>query len=86
MAFSCMAVIGNASLVKTEIAYDSIDDAALSPEQVADLALDKTHCYSHSKACFSYNDFYTKKFVVFLYMLAIEKDYIYMYNCFVNIF
>ena len=40
MAFSCMAVIGNAALVKTEIAYDSLDDAALSPEQVADLALD----------------------------------------------
>ena len=40
MAFSCMAVIGNAALVPTEIAYDSLDDSALSPEQVADLALD----------------------------------------------
>ncbi len=30
MAFSCMSVIGNAALVKNEVAYDSIDDAALS--------------------------------------------------------
>ncbi len=40
MAFSCMTVIGNAALVKSEVAYDSIDDAALAPEQVADMALD----------------------------------------------
>ncbi len=40
MAFSCMTVIGNASLVQSEVIYDSIDDAALTPEQVADLALD----------------------------------------------
>ena len=40
MAFSCMTVIGNAMLVQSETDYDSIDDAALSPEQVADLALD----------------------------------------------
>ena len=28
MAFSCMSVIGNASLVKTEVKWDNIDDAA----------------------------------------------------------
>ena len=33
MAFSCMTVIGNAVLVQSETDYDSIDDAALSPEQ-----------------------------------------------------
>ena len=40
MAFSCMTVIGNAALVQSEVTYDSIDDAILSPEQVADMALD----------------------------------------------
>ena len=40
MAFSCMAVIGNAALVKSEVTWDSIDDAQLTAEQVADLALD----------------------------------------------
>ncbi len=40
MAFSFMTVIGNAALVDGELEYDSIDDAALTPEQVADLALD----------------------------------------------
>ena len=40
MAFSCMSVIGNAALVKTEVTWDNIDDADLTPEQVADLALD----------------------------------------------
>ncbi len=40
MAFSCMTVIGNASLVQSEVEWDSIDDSALTPEQVADLALD----------------------------------------------
>ncbi|MGN1316326.1 MAG: hypothetical protein ACI4VW_04610 [Acutalibacteraceae bacterium] len=40
MAFSCMTVVGNAALVKAEVVYDSLDDAALAPEQVADLALD----------------------------------------------
>ena len=40
MAFSCMTVIGNAALVKGEVKWDIIDDADLSPEQVADLALD----------------------------------------------
>ena len=34
MAFSCMTVIGNAVLVQSDTDYDSIDDAALSPEQV----------------------------------------------------
>ena len=33
MAFSCMTVIGNAMIVQSETDYDSIDDAALSPEQ-----------------------------------------------------
>ena len=40
MAFSFVGVIGNAGLVKDAIYYDSVDDAILSPEQVADLALD----------------------------------------------
>ena len=43
MAFSCMSVIGNAALVKSEVAWDNIDDANLSAEQVADLALDLSH-------------------------------------------
>ena len=29
MAFSCMTVIGNAALVKAEVAYDSLDDAII---------------------------------------------------------
>ncbi len=40
MAFSCFSVIGNAALAKENVTYDSIDDAALTPEQVADIALD----------------------------------------------
>ncbi len=40
MAFSCFSVIGSASLVEGGVAYDRVDDAALTPEQVADLALD----------------------------------------------
>ena len=40
MAFGCMSVIGNAALVKSEVKWDCIDDADLSAEQVADLALD----------------------------------------------
>ena len=33
-------VIGNAVLVKDAIYYDSVDDAIIAPEQVADIALD----------------------------------------------
>ncbi len=40
MAFSCMSVIGNAALSKSDVTWDCIDDAALTAEQVADLALD----------------------------------------------
>lgn len=40
MAFSFVGVIGNAGLVKGDIKYDSVDDANLTAEQVADLALD----------------------------------------------
>ncbi len=40
MAFGCCSVIGNAALVKSEVSWDIIDDADLSAEQVADLALD----------------------------------------------
>ena len=43
MAFSCMTVIGNAALIKSEVIWDNIDDADLTPEQVADLALDLSH-------------------------------------------
>ena len=35
-----VSVVGNAALVKSEVAYDSIDNAKLTPEQVADLILD----------------------------------------------
>ncbi len=40
MCFGCFSVVGNAALVKSEVQYDSIDNAALSAEQVADIALD----------------------------------------------
>ena len=40
MAFSCASVFGNAALVKGEVKWDNIDDAKLTAEQVADLALD----------------------------------------------
>ncbi len=40
MAFSCMSVIGNAALVKGQVKYDSVDDADLTPEQVADIIMD----------------------------------------------
>ena len=43
MAFSCMTVIGNAASTissSASVTYDSIDDALLTPEQVADIALD----------------------------------------------
>ncbi len=40
LAFGCFSVIGNAALVKSEVAWDNIDDAKLTAEQVADLALD----------------------------------------------
>ena len=43
MAFSCMTVIGNAALVKSEVTCDNIDDANFTAEQVADLALDLSH-------------------------------------------
>ena len=35
-----MSVIGSAGLVKGEMQYDGVDDANLSYEQVADIALD----------------------------------------------
>ena len=56
MAFSCMTVIGNAALVKNEIKYDSIDDAALTPDQVADLALDLVvhHFLFHHQSLHAY--------------------------------
>ena len=40
VAFSCLSVIGSAALDKGAIKYDSIDDAALTYEQVSTLALD----------------------------------------------
>ena len=40
MAFSCMSVAGSAALTQDEIAYDCIDDAALTYVQVSTLALD----------------------------------------------
>ena len=40
MALGCCSVLGNAALVKSEVSWDIIDDADLTAEQVADLALD----------------------------------------------
>ena len=40
LAFSCLSVIGSAALDKTTIEYDCIDDADLTYNQVATLALD----------------------------------------------
>ena len=40
MAFSCMSVAGSAALAQDEIAYDCINDAALTYVQVSTLALD----------------------------------------------
>ena len=40
MAFSCMSVIGSAALQKGDIKYDGIDDADLTYNQVATMALD----------------------------------------------
>lgn len=43
MAFSCLSVIGSAAKTipnAQSVTYDSIDDALLTPEQVADIALD----------------------------------------------
>ena len=35
-----VTVIGNTALVKSEVKYDVIDDADLSPEQVASIIMD----------------------------------------------
>ena len=43
MAFSWRLLFGNAALIKSEVTWDNIDDADLTPEQVADLALDLSH-------------------------------------------
>ncbi len=40
MLLGTVSVVGNAALVKSEVAYDSIDNAKLTPEQVADIILD----------------------------------------------
>lgn len=40
MMFGTVSVVANAGLVKGEVKYDAIDGAALTAEQVADLALD----------------------------------------------
>lgn len=40
MLLGSVSVVGNAALAKNEIAYDSIDNAALTPEQVAKTILD----------------------------------------------
>ena len=44
MAFSCMSVIGNAALDKNQVKYDIVDDADLTPEQVADIYFCKNLC------------------------------------------
>ncbi|MBQ4103105.1 MAG: hypothetical protein IJC90_01445 [Clostridia bacterium] len=35
-----VSVVGNAALAKDQVAYDSIDNAKLTPEQVAGIVLD----------------------------------------------
>ena len=40
MLLGTVSVIGNAALAKDQIAYDSIDNAKLTPEQVAGIVLD----------------------------------------------
>ena len=43
MLLGTVSVVGNAALVKSEVTWDNIDDANLTAEQVADLALDLSH-------------------------------------------
>lgn len=40
MAFSFVTVIGNAGLVEGQVSYDKVDDANLTPEQVATIIMD----------------------------------------------
>ena len=40
MLLGTVSVIGNAALAKDQVAYDSIDNAKLTPEQVAGIVLD----------------------------------------------
>ena len=40
MLISMVSVVGNAALAKTDVAYDSMDNASLTPEQVATVILD----------------------------------------------
>lgn len=40
LMFGTVSVVANAALVKSDVTYDVIDNAALTPEEVADLALD----------------------------------------------
>ena len=49
MAFSCMTVIGNAALVKSEVTYDNIDDAQLTAEQVANYLI--VLCIFYNSLC-----------------------------------
>ncbi len=40
MLIGMVSVVGNAAIAKTDVHYDSMDNAALTPEQVANIILD----------------------------------------------
>ena len=71
MAFSCMSVIGNAALVKGQVVYDTVDDADLTPEQVADI---------------TFSDFFNTKNMSNFINFPIANSFFYMYNHFMNSF
>ena len=49
LACSFVGVIGNAALAKGDVKYDIIDDAQLTPEQVADYQLCENGCCLFSR-------------------------------------
>ena len=50
MAFSCMTVIGNAALVKSEVTWDNIDDAQLKNHKIRPL-FKILLCIFHNRLC-----------------------------------
>ena len=55
MAFSCMSVIGNAELVKEEVAYDSLDDSMQMSKNTHQIyttfPIEKGSLYMYNKIC-----------------------------------
>ena len=55
MAFSCMSVIGNAALVRNEIAYDSLDDSMQMSKNTHQIyttfPIEKGNLYMYNKFC-----------------------------------